>query len=295
MPWTTSDRVVRLRARYPAVDVAVETLDGWRRHLSGRNAALLAFWGFLSIFPLLLAATTILGFALEGNPDLQRDLVDGALAEVPVLGEQLRDDPASLDGNIWLLLFGLLGALWSSTKALVGLQGALDDVWEVDIDDRDGLPVLRGKALAGLLAIGASLIATTVISGIVNAAGLPGISRILLVLATALIQIVVIASMYRFLTAAETSWAMVWPGAVTAGILFAIIQHFSTGIVGRITANASDTYGQFALVLGIVTWLSLLAMTALMCAELNAARVRLGRDGQSASRVEIDEADVSVR
>ncbi len=295
MPWTTSDRVVRLRARYPAVDVAVETLDGWRRHLSGRNASLLAFWGFLSIFPLLLAATTILGFALEGNPDLQRDLVDGALAEVPVLGEQLRDDPASLDGNIWLLLFGLLGALWSSTKALVGLQGALDDVWEVDIDDRDGLPVLRGKALAGLLAIGASLIATTVISGIVNAAGLPGISRILLVLATALIQILVIASMYRFLTAAETSWSMVWPGAVTAGILFAIIQHFSTGIVGRITANASDTYGQFALVLGIVTWLSLLAMTALMCAELNAARVRLGRDGQSASRVEIDEADVSVR
>ncbi len=301
MPWTTSDRVTRLRARNHKIDVAVEMLDGWRRHLSGRNASLLAFWGFLSIFPLLLAATTILGFVLEGNPDLQRRIVDGALAEVPVLGQQLQDDPASLDGNIWVLIFGLLGALWSSTRALVGLQGALDDVWEVDVNDRDGLPVLRGKALAGLAVIGASLVATTAISGVVNAAGLPGISRILLVAATAAIQILVIASMYRFLTSMPTTWPMVWPGAIVAGILFAVIQHFSTGIVGRITANASDTYGQFALVLGIVTWLSLLAITALMCAELNAAIVRLASPGrsprpaQSASRVEMEEADSSVR
>ena len=115
-------RVIELRSPHHSIDVVVEMLDGWRRHLSGRNASLLAFFGFLSIFPLLLAATTILGFVLEGNAELQQDIVDGAFAEIPVLGDAAAGDPASLDGNIWVLLIGLGGALWASTKAFVGLQ-----------------------------------------------------------------------------------------------------------------------------------------------------------------------------
>ena len=47
MSWTTSDRVIALRERSPVIDIAVETLDGWRRHLSSRNASVLAFWSFL--------------------------------------------------------------------------------------------------------------------------------------------------------------------------------------------------------------------------------------------------------
>ena len=108
-------------------------------------------------------------------------------------------------------------------------------------------------------------------------------------------EIVVIAAMYRYLTSAPATWRMVWPGAIAAGTLFAIIQNFSTALVTRITDNASDTYGQFALVLGIVAWLSLLSIATLMCAELNAAIKRLDRQTQSASRVEIEEADSSVR
>jgi uncharacterized BrkB/YihY/UPF0761 family membrane protein len=67
---------------------------------------------------------------------------------------------------------------------------------------------------------------------------------------------------------------MVWPGSITAGVAFSLLQYFGTGIVRRITDNAGDTYGQFALVLGLVTWLGFLAISALMSAELNAAIVR---------------------
>jgi hypothetical protein len=91
MPWTTSSKVVELREQSAAVDVFVGTLDGWRRHLSGRNASVLSLFGFLTIFPLLLVATTILGFVLEDNEELQQKLIDGALANVPILGEQLAD------------------------------------------------------------------------------------------------------------------------------------------------------------------------------------------------------------
>lgn len=289
MPWTTSDKVMELRSRHVAIDVGVDTLDGWRRHLSGRNASVLAFFGFLSIFPLLLAATTILGFVLEDNEDLQRRIIDSALADIPVLGRELQTDPASLTGNWWALIIGLGGALWSSTKAFVGLQGALDDVWEISVDHRDAMPKQRGKALLGLVFIGAAQIGTIVISSIVNAAGLPVVGRIALLVATVAINIAVVAAMFRFLTAASTTWRDVWPGAIVSGVAFSLLQYYGTGIVNRIMDGAGDTYGQFALVLGLVTWLSLLAISSLMSAEFNAALVRR-REG-SLDRVQRSAAD----
>lgn len=274
MPWTTSDKVMKLRERHVAIDVIVDTIDGWRRHISGRNASVLSFFGFLSIFPLMLAATTILGFVLEGNEDLQQRIIDGALADIPVLGQQLQANPASLTGNWWALIIGLGGALWSSTKAFVALQGAQDDVWEIDVDHRDAMPKQRGKALLGLVFIGAAQIGTIVITALVNAADLPIGGRLALLAATVAINIAVLAAMFRYLTAADTTWSDVWPGAIAAGLAFSLLQYFGTGIVRQITENAGTTYGQFALVLGLVTWLSLLAISAIMSAEFNGALVR---------------------
>jgi membrane protein len=277
MPWTTSDRVVALRAKSGAVDVTVEMLDGWRRHLSGRSASLLSFFFFLSIFPLLLAATTVLGLVLQDNPDLQQDIVDGALADIPVLGSQLQSDPASLDGNVFVLIFGLVLALWSATKAVVALQGALDDIWEIDVDDRPGMPAQRAKALLGIVILGTAQLASMTIAIVVNRANLNVVGDWALVVATLLINVAGLLLVYRYLTSARPTWADVLPGAIAGGVAFTLIQHFGTRIVGQITENSSDTYGQFALVLGLVTWLGLLAISALMAAEYNAARVRLRR------------------
>ncbi len=274
MPWTTSDRVMTLRAHHAAIDIFVDTLDGWRRHLSGRNASVVSFFGFLSIFPLMLAATTILGFVLEGNAELQQRIIDGALDDIPVLGQELQTDPTSLNGSWWALIIGLGGALWSATKAFVALQGAQDDVWEISVDHRDAMPKQRGKALLGLVFIGAAQIGTIVITTLVNAAGLPLGGRLALLAATIAINVVVLAAMFRYLTAADVTWNDVWPGALVAGVLYTALQYFGTGIVRQISQNAGDTYGQFALVLGLVTWLSLLAISALMSAEFNAALVR---------------------
>jgi membrane protein len=274
MVWSTSDKMMGLRARHPAIEVGVDTLDGWRRHISGRNASVVAFFGFLSIFPLMLAATTILGLVLKDNEELQQRIIDGALADIPVLGAELENDPASLDGSIWVLVLGLAVALWSATKAFVALQGALDDVWEVDVDHRDAMPKQRSKALLGLVLIGGAQIAGLAMSTIVAEANLAVWGRVLLTGGNLVINVVVVAAMFRYLTAASTTWRDVRPGALTAGVAATLIQHFGTRIVVQISSNASDTYGQFALVLGIVTWLSLLAIATIMSAEFNAALLR---------------------
>jgi len=278
MAWTTNSKVLELRDKSAAFDVFARTLDGWRQHLSSRNASVLSLFGFLTIFPLLLVATTILGFVLEGNEELQQEILEGALDHVPVLGERLADDPAALTGNLGALVIGLVAALWSSTKAFVGLQLALDDIWEIEVDNRAGLAVQRGRALIGLLIIGAAQVLSIAMVTVVNNAGLHDLSRLMLMLMTVVINIVVIAAMLRFLTSANPTWRNVWPGAIVAGGVFTALQHFGTAIVQRITDNAGETYGNFALVLGLITWIGLLAITVLMCAEMNAALI-WRRDG----------------
>jgi len=148
------------------------------------------------------------------------------------------------------------------------------------------MPKQRGKALLGLVFIGAAQIGSIVITTIVNAAGLPVGGRLALLAATVGINIAVLAAMFRFLTAAEPTWRDVWPGAVIAGVLYSALQYFGTGIVRQISENAGETYGPFALVLGLVTWLSLLAISALMSAEFNGALLR-HREG-SLDRVQAD-------
>jgi uncharacterized BrkB/YihY/UPF0761 family membrane protein len=75
----------------------VASLDGWqRRHAAGgftvavlkkfsedsaaSFATLIAYYAFFSLFPLLLALVSVLGFVLEGDPTLREDVLDTALA-----------------------------------------------------------------------------------------------------------------------------------------------------------------------------------------------------------------------
>lgn len=268
---------MKFRERYRAVDVFAEMMDGWRRHLSGRNASLLAFFTFLSIAPLTLAAVTILGYVLENNPDLRERIVNGAAGEIPAIGDDLKTAGA-IKGSLLGLAVGLGGALWSSTKAFVGLQSALDDTWEVGVDDRAGMPAQRGKALLGIAIIGASQIGSLVVASIISELDLPAIGSIAFIAATVAINVLVIAAMYRFLTSYTPTWSDVWPGAIIAGVIFTILQQFGPRLVKQF-ADGPQAFAVINTVIGLITWLSLIGITVIMCAELNAGLERLG-DGK---------------
>jgi YihY family inner membrane protein len=274
MAWSTHPRVMSARRRFAAVDVGVEMLDGFRRHQTGRNAAVLAYWGFLSIFPLLLAATTILGFVLEGNEDLRDDILDSALSQIPVVGATIEENAGALEGNTWALVIGLLTALWASMKAFLGVQAAFDDVWEVDIDSRANTAIKRLRALIGLVAIGLAQVATVFLSGVAAAAEIAAINKVLLLIGALIINVTVVATVFRYLTSAPVTWRMVWPGAVFAGFLFTLLQLFGTVVVSRMIANASEIYGTFASMLALMSWFGLHGLISLYGAELNAALER---------------------
>ncbi len=272
MPWTEHPRVTGLRSQSRLVDVIVETFDGVRRHQTGRNGAVLTYYGFLTLFPLFLAASTIVGFVLENQPDLRDDLVGSAVESVPFIGNEIAS--GTITGS-WLALFiGLSAALWGSMKAFIGLQLAYDDTWEIPIDDRSAFVTKRLRALIGIAVIGGSQVGTVALASVVDQAGLPQFGRILIILGGLVINMLVTGTMYRYLTSAALTWRTVVAGTVFCSVLYTALQFAGTALTRRLLQSA-ETYGNFAGVLALLSWISLHAIVNLFGAEINAAMHRL--------------------
>ena len=98
---------------------------------AGQRAALIAYYGFFSLFPLLLVLVTVLGFAIQGDPQLQRRLLGSALAQFPIIGAQIERNVRSLTGSGLVLAGGLVGAIWSGLGVTGAIQDAMDEIWNV--------------------------------------------------------------------------------------------------------------------------------------------------------------------
>jgi membrane protein len=242
---------------------------------AGNLAALISYFTFFSIFPLLLALVTILGFVLKGDPELQRKIVDSALVQFPVIGDQIRDNIGSLDGNWIALLIGLGGALWAGMGAVDAAQNAMNSIWDVPIREKPTFLKRRLRSLLMLVVIGGGLFLTAGASTVASSANSIGpAGRLLAPLLSALINIGVFLVAFRVLTERHLRWSDVLPGAVVAGVAATLLQVAGGFIIDSKLKGASQTYGTFAVVIGLLSWLYLQAQVTLFAAEINVVRSR---------------------
>lgn len=64
------------------------------------------------------------------------------------------------------------------------------------------------------------------------------------------------------------------PGAVLGGVGWTILQYVGTLLVGHTLKNASQTYGFFGSILGLISFLYLAAELCVYAAEVNVVRAR---------------------
>lgn len=263
--------MLQRRRRSAFTDLLVRSAINYRLHRTGRNATLVAHFGFLSVFPLLLVFTTILGFVLESHPNLRDTIIDSAFSRIPIIGPQLAKGPSQLEGDPYVLVVALMVTLWAGMKAFNMLQFALDDIAEVGLDDRPNILRSRLRSLLGIAIIGGGQIAAAILTGFVGVTGVALLHRMGLVAGAIAVNTAVLAASYRWLTVRPQSWRALAPGAVLAGSTFSALQLIGTAFVGRAISRASPVYGTFASVIGLIAWLSLHAIVALLGAELNRA------------------------
>ncbi|MEW6472872.1 MAG: YihY/virulence factor BrkB family protein [Actinomycetota bacterium] len=242
---------------------------------AGNLAALISYYTFFSLFPLLLALVTILGFVLGGDPEIQRKIVDSALVQFPVIGDQIRDNIGSLDGNWIVLLIGLGGAVWAGMGAVDAAQNAMNSIWDVPIRDKPKFLKRRLRSLLMLVVIGGGLFLTAGASTVASSADSIGpAGRLLAPLLSMVVNIGVFLVAFRVLTERDLRWSELLPGAVIAGVTAALLQVAGGAIIDSKLKGASQTYGTFAVVIGLLSWLYLQAQLTLFAGEVNVVRSR---------------------
>jgi YihY family inner membrane protein len=233
-------------------------------------AALIAYYAFFSLFPLLLALVSGLGFVLDGDPSLQDEVVDTALGRIPVIGVQLRDDVHPLTGSGIALAVGIGGALWAGLRVTVALGTAFAEIWDVPrVELPDGLRS-RARGLAVLAIVATVLVIATVPAGVAAGGGTDGVlEHGVAVIASLAINGGVFLAIFALLTPGHQQVSALLPGVASAAVGWLVLQASGGWYVDRVIADASATYGTFALVIGLLSWFWLGAVLVLLAAEVN--------------------------
>ncbi len=79
---------------------------------------------------------------------------------------------------------------------------------------------------------------------------------------------------FRILTPKTVTTDLLIPGAIVAGVGWTILQYAGTALVGHTLRHASQVYGFFGSVLGLISFLYLAAELTVYAAELNVVRAR---------------------
>jgi membrane protein len=261
---------VQRRKPFLAFPLAVVKKFGEDR--AGQLAALIAYYGFFSLFPLLLALVT-LSRLLFDESDAQDRLIDAALAQFPVIGDRLKIQ--ALPDKGLALAIGVGGALWAGLAGIKAAQNAMDHVWDVPMRRQPSFPVALLRAVLMLLTLGVFVLFASFLGGV--AAGTedaPLWFRVVGVVGTAVLNVLIFLVAYRVLTVEDVRWRDVWVGAVVSGIVWTLLQAFGGYLMGQRLDSAEQTYSFFAVVIGLLTWIYLGAQVLLVGAEINVVRTR---------------------
>jgi YihY family inner membrane protein len=274
MSMGTTDRLDRFQRRHPAAGFPLAVGYKYFDDSGGYLAALIAYYGFVSLFPLLLLLATVLGIVLAGHPSLQHQVLGSALRQFPVIGDQL-DNPHRLGGGWKGLVVGAVGSIYGSLGVAQALQYAMNTAWRVPRNNRPNPLLARGRSLLLLGTAGLAVIGTTILStlGSTGAGSLGLVLKVLALAASVVLNAGVFVLGFRLATARRLSVREVAPGAITAAVLWQLLQTFGVLYVNHAVRNASATNGVFALVLGLLAFLYLSAVLVVLCAEINVVLV----------------------
>src|SRR3984957_18146975 len=242
---------------------------------AGQLAALISYYGFLSLFPLLLVFVTVLGFVLQGDPSAQSSVLHSTLSQFPIIGNQLQKNVGSLKGSAFSLAIGLAGSLFAGLGITGATQNAFNQVWYVAHKHRPNFLKARLRGLGLLVVLGILAIVSTVAAGFVTAGGshspLAVIGGVLVAL---IVNLLLFFTAFRFLTASEVQTSDLLPGVILAAVLWQILQHVGGYYVDHVVKHAKETSGLFSFVLGLLAWLYLRGQVTLLAAEVNVVRAR---------------------
>lgn len=246
-------------------------------------AAILAFYAFLSIFPLLLLATSILGFFLDGNPRLQEQVLDSALGQFPIIGDTL-GRPGGIQGSTGGIIVGSLTALYGALGLGLALQNVQSAAWAVPRNSRPHPVMTRVNSLFILAVAGTIIFTISIGSAVLTETRLVGelsqhgwfhwLVRLLTVLVLGFAMTLLLRMAAA--RAIHVNVVRAAPGGFTIAVLWQFLQWIGTAYVTNVIASADrNSMAQvFGIVLGLMGLLYIGAVMGVLGIEVNVVLAR---------------------
>ena len=239
---------------------------------AGNLAALIAYYAFFSLFPLLLVLTTVLGFVLHGNPSAQAAVEQSALAQFPIIGQKIQFH--ALNGSVVALVIGLVTSLLAGMGVTGAAQSAFDRVWAVPYKDRPNFLQSRARGLGLLTFLGMMFLISTVASGLVSG-GFGGVGdKIAGYVIALLVNFALYFAAFRLMTVRAIRSRDLRAGVIVAGVVWTILQSVGGYYIGHVLKKESSVGAEFGLVIALLVWLHLGAQVTLYAAEINVVVTR---------------------
>ncbi|MBZ5738039.1 YihY/virulence factor BrkB family protein [Nocardioides mangrovi] len=267
------DAVDRTQRRFSVLGYPLAVIYKYFDDQGNYLAAIITYYAFIAIFPLLLLGSSILGFFLQGNPERAQDLLDSALAQFPIIGDQL-GTPEGLTGSTAAIVVGGLVALYGALGLGQALQNALNIAWSVPRNSRPNPVLLRLKSLLLLMTAGVAVLVISVLSTLAANTDVLGDSissyRWPITLLTVVVNTAVLTLLFRVGAArSHNIWRGSVPGAVTASLLWIGLQKLGTAYVTNVLTETSQMNQTFGLVLGLIGLIWLTAVIGVLGIEVN--------------------------
>lgn len=241
-----------------------------RKYADDRGSAfagLVTFQVFLGMLPLLVVVLTVMGRLLEGSDDLRDAALESTLAQMPVLGERIRDDVSTLRATGPVLAISVAGLLWTAAGIYHSLQLAMNQVWNVAGVDRQGFVSRHMRALLLFSLVIVAAVGTAPLRGR-DPLGLPTLlASLLSALGSAVLAAVVLLAVFRIVVSPAVPTVRLLPAALLAGFLWELLQQVGSSIVVDRLTRADDLYGALGFVVVTLFWINLLARAAIFSNE----------------------------
>jgi uncharacterized BrkB/YihY/UPF0761 family membrane protein len=261
----------RLQRKHGVLGFPYAVVKKYGDDAGGREAALITYYGFLSIFPLLLLGVAVLSRVLADNPGLRERFIDAVVPEA--LRSTVEHSLAAMPTSTIPFVFGLLGLLYSGTGVVFSVYQTLNHV--AAVPHRLRAPflsryirvfVMLGTLLLGGLAVGALTVVATALPG------QPGVQRAAAVLGSALVIFGVLLLAAKLLLVRPAPVRVLWPAAVLGAMVVTLVLTVGAPLLARLVAKAGPVYGSFATVAGMFALLYLVGQGLVYAAEVAAVR-----------------------
>jgi uncharacterized BrkB/YihY/UPF0761 family membrane protein len=231
----------------------------------------LGWYGFLSIYPLLLVVITIFGFI--GAASLGHGIVS-TLHEFPVVGSQFNPEHGSreLHGSAIGLVVGLVGLIYGAQGVTQTAQGAMAQAWNLSPLVTPGFLPRLARSIIALIVIGGSFVLNAWGTTIVAGSGHSMVVRTPLLIAMLVLNAGCFEAAFRALTPTSVTTRSLLPGAILGAVGFTVLITVGSGLLQHQLRYSSSTYGQFGAIIGLVGFLLLLAKISLYGVELNTVK-----------------------